>query len=138
MGKDLQGEPTYGVGFNGVIEAIKRVARGEPLGAVELPCTFKEFTSPADYIEAGYRKVSNRFGMLSRIDRPDWIEVLARHLHRSPAELYVPGKPERPSAHWCDYYRRVLSTDTVTIDPALARHIPNSNHDPVGFVPLQK
>lgn len=34
MGKDLQGEPTYGVGFNGVIEAIKRVARGEPLGVV--------------------------------------------------------------------------------------------------------
>lgn len=82
----------------------------------------------------GYRRVSNKHGMLARVDRPDWVEVLARHLKRSPAELYVPGEPE-PAAHWADYYRRVLSGDRVDVEPpALARLVPSSDHDPVGYV----
>lgn len=137
MGKDLMGEPIVGSWFSATAEALRRVITGHPLGVTELACKkVKNFDCPADYVGAGYRKVSNKFGVLSRIDRPDWVQVLAEHLHRSPAELYVPGRPEHPSAHWCDYYRRVLSTDTVMIDPAFARYIPNSNNDPVGFVPL--
>lgn len=88
-------------------------------------------------IAQGYRRTSNRYGMVSRIDRPDWIEVLAAHLRRSPAELYVPGEPDTPSASWMDYYRRVLSEDTLEIDPNEARRIPNSNWDPCGYTPKE-
>lgn len=83
----------------------------------------------------GYRRVSNAHGMLARVDREDWIVVLAKHMGRSPAEFYVPGAKE-PEACWADFYRRVLSRDQVHVEPAgLARFVPSSCHDPVGYVP---
>lgn len=49
MGKDLQGEPTYGVGFNGVVEAIKHIAKGESLGVVP-PTVFVPNFEARNYI----------------------------------------------------------------------------------------
>lgn len=88
-------------------------------------------------IAQGYRRTSNKYGMVSRIDRPDWIEVLAKELHRAPADFYVPGEPE-PSGSWCDYYRRCLSKDTITLHVEVARQIPTSSHDPVGYIPKEE
>lgn len=84
----------------------------------------------------GYRRVSNRHRMVSRIDRPDWVEVLAKKLHRSPAELYLPDGRISPS--WCDFYRRVHSKDTLVVSQEVYRQIPSSGWDGVGYVPARR
>lgn len=89
---------------------------------------------PVALIASGYRRVSNRYRLVARIDRPDWIDILARDLLRSPAEFYVPGAKE-PAGMWADHYRRCFSRDTLTLDPDVFYQIPTSCHDPVGFVP---
>lgn len=88
-------------------------------------------------IRQGYRKTSNKHCMVSRIDRPDWVSVLAKDMFRSEAEFYEKGCTE-PSDHWADHYRRVYSKDTVVIPQAYIREFPSSGHDPVGFIPLLK
>lgn len=85
--------------------------------------------------QRGYRRTSNKYGIVTRIDRADWVEVLAQHLGRSPAELYRPGGAE-PEAHWKDYYRRTLSEDSMEIGSQAARLIPTSNSNECGFVDL--
>lgn len=84
-------------------------------------------------IAQGYRRTSNKYGMVSRIDRADWVQVLARELQRAPADFYVPGEPE-PSGMWCDYYRRCLSRDTLTLPQEVARQVPTSSYDPIGYI----
>ena len=88
----------------------------------------------AQLIAAGYRRTSNKYRMVSRIDRPDWLVVLAKELRRSPAEFYAPGEPD-PAETWCDYYRRCLSRDTLErVDPDVFKLIPGSGWDPVGYI----
>ncbi len=83
----------------------------------------------------GYRRISNKHGMLARIDRPDWVDVLAVKLRRAPADFYVPGEA-LPAANWADFYRRMCSGDVVFVEPAgLARLVPTSDWDPVGYIP---
>jgi hypothetical protein len=89
--------------------------------------------TPEQLVAMGYRRTSRKYGMVSRIDRPDWVQVLARHLRRAPADFYVPGENE-VQGNWCDYYRCVLSKDTLEIGPVLALRVPTSGHDPVGYV----
>lgn len=72
--------------------------------------------------------------MIARIDRPDWVKVMAKELLRTPAEFYVPGQ-KNVSANWCDHYRRCLSKDVRTVSVALAKQIPTSSGDDVGFIP---
>lgn len=100
--------------------------RSQPTGAM--------MQEAAALTAQGYRRTSNKYGIVARIERPDWKERLAAHLERSVAELYAPGKPERVAAGWCDYYRRVLSGDRKTLDPALAALVPTSTGDDCGFV----
>lgn len=84
-------------------------------------------------IGMGYRRTSNKYLMVSRIDRPDWVTVLAQHLKRSPAELYEIGAPS-PAARWCGFYRSVLSKDSLEgIAPEVHALIPHSAFDDVGY-----
>lgn len=83
----------------------------------------------------GYRRTSNKHRMVSRIDRADWIAVLARHLNRAPADLYEPGAT-KVAGNWCDHYRRCLSRDTLTLSEAEFRKVPGSDWDDTGYVPL--
>lgn len=85
-----------------------------------------------ELITRGYRRISNKYGTVARIDREDWLAVLAKYLHRSVAELYIPQTDE-VSPHWCGFYRRVLSKDQINV-PDVARAVPSSDHDPVGFI----
>jgi hypothetical protein len=84
----------------------------------------------------GYRRVSNRHRLVSRIDRPDWVERLARVLQRAPADFYVPGEAI-PAGNWCDHYRRCLSTDVIEVDVDTFRLIPGSGYDQVGYIPAK-
>lgn len=105
-------------------------------------CTVEEH-NPADdnknqaacFTAMGYRRTSNRFGHLSRIDRPDWKEHMAqRHSPWSKEEgrAWVRALGDGAS----DHYRRVFSKDTREVSREVARLVPTSNWDLAGFVPL--
>jgi len=70
-------------------------------------------------IDSGYRCTSNRHRMVSRLDRPDWREHMARDHTRG-----FRGDPQRnldEGMKWvavlgtgaADHYRRVLSRDKI-------------------------
>ncbi len=82
----------------------------------------------------GYRKTSNAYGLVSRIDRADWVEVLAQEMRRAPADFIVRDGSGRISPSWCDFYRRTYSKDNHTVDQERIALIPTSDHDPIGYV----
>lgn len=93
---------------------------------------------PADQARAlaarGYRRTSNRHRIISRIDRPDWLEKMARDLRRAPADFMVPGGSQ-PQPNWCDHYRRIYSRDKIEgVAEEVFRLIPGSDWDPIGYV----
>lgn len=93
----------------------------------------KQIAQAQDLADRGYRRTSNAHGIVSRVDRPDWVDVLATHLRRSPAEFYEPGE-SLPSGRWCDHYRRCLSKDKLYVEPGIAKLVPSSNFDAAGYV----
>jgi hypothetical protein len=82
----------------------------------------------------GFRVVSRKYGILSRVDRPDWVSVIAYHMFKSPAEFYVLDKPNTVGSTWADHYRRCYSKDKFEVSPDVARLIPTSTHDTIGFI----
>lgn len=73
----------------------------------------------------GYRRVSNKFGMIARIDRSDWLAFM---LERQP------NWKNSPTSMIADHYRRVISKDVLVVDQDIARRVPTSCHDPVGYI----
>jgi hypothetical protein len=86
-----------------------------------------------ELIARGYRRTSRRHCLVSRIDRQDWKDVLSQHLNSERAELdkRIRGFP----GMWEDFYRRVLSKDTLTVSPDILLKVPTSDRDPAGYVP---
>lgn len=76
-------------------------------------------------IEQGYRIVSNRHRMISRIDRPDWKEAMAdyhtggfpgdKQRNREAGLRWVNGLRDGAA----DFYRRVISKDKITVRPGV-------------------
>jgi hypothetical protein len=86
----------------------------------------------------GYCRISNKYRIVARIDDPQWIEKLAKHLHRSVAELYRddkgnPGALE-VSPMWADFYRRTFSKDQLTLKLEEFLKVPGSDWNPTGWV----
>ena len=74
--------------------------------------------TPKELMSRGYRRTSNAFGMVSRIDRADWKEYMVEN--NFPVNA--------------DFYRRICSKDTLTIGKSKARRVKASGHDTTGFV----
>ena len=84
----------------------------------------------ARLVASGYRCVSNRHRTLSRLDRPDWREHMARDHTRG-----FRGDPQRnldEGMRWvtvlgtgaADHYRRVMSKDTLEmVDKEVYDHV---------------
>lgn len=79
------------------------------------------------YVDEGYRVTSNKHRMISRIDRFDWVEIMAND--------HAPWDPEGQGMKWvhsmgplaaADHYRRVYSRDTLTVSAAIVKAMPNS------------
>lgn len=84
----------------------------------------------------GYRRVSTKHQLVSRVDRPDWREYMAMR--------HCPHDPEGLGNRWvmclgkgaADHYRRVYSKDTLNVLNLFTfRLIPASANDDVGYVP---
>lgn len=91
--------------------------------------------SAEELIARGYVKVSNAYGLVSRIDRPDWIEFLAQHYGRAPADFckIVDGRLV-PSPNWGAHYLQ-FSKDTHTVKYETMRQMPSSTSGAI-YVPL--
>lgn len=92
-----------------------------------------------ELIAQGYRRVSRKFGMLSRIDRPDWMEYMAaQHSPWNPEEGMAWAKLLLKTGHAEDQYRRVYSKDQIEISPRLALQVPCSSSSLTGYLPKKE
>lgn len=89
---------------------------------------------PEVLVAQGYRCVSRAYCMVARIDRPDWLEVMAKRVGCAVADFYRKDGGG-VSAMWADTYRREHSKDVLTVHPDIVRMIPTSGWDPVGYIP---
>lgn len=81
-------------------------------------------------IREGYRRTSRAHGLVSRIDRPDWLDVIRCSF--SPT-----SRPLDPNCCWESYYRRVLSKDTIELPRRQALLVPASDWDFIGYIPKE-
>ena len=80
----------------------------------------------SELIAKGYRRISIRHKMISRIDREDWRDYMAQKLHR-PVESMTDDI-------WGDHYRRCFSKDVIVVDGDMIKQIPTSSQDRVGYI----
>ena len=77
-----------------------------------------------DLISQGYRRTSNAYCIVSRIDREDWLTVMAKERHLTIADFHNLDGSGVPDHHR-DHYVRVHSKDNHTVHPAILRLIPS-------------
>ena len=82
--------------------------------------------SVEELIAQGYRRVSNAYCLVTRIDRPDWLETMASRMHCSVADFYNQDG-SGISNSWRDHYCRVYSKDQLCVGPSKIRQIPSWN-----------
>ena len=83
-------------------------------------------------VELGYRVVSRKHKHVSRIDRPDWKDLVANYFC---AWDINEGYEHMENFSECgneDTYRRMLSKDVLTVDSI--EGIPNSNGAETGYI----
>lgn len=77
-----------------------------------------DFIVAGDLHKQGYRRISNKYKLVARIDRDDWLDVLAKHMNCSRADFYnVNGSGISDS--WRDHYVRMYSEDQITVKPEI-------------------
>lgn len=72
-----------------------------------------------ELMSKGYRRTSSAHCTQTRIDREDWLDVLARALNCARADFYKldgSGVDDR----WRDHYIRCFSKDSVTVHPCVS------------------
>ena len=89
-------------------------------GPKEEPDDLYAFVVAGELTNKGYRKTSNAYCRVARVDREDWLEVLAKERYCSVADFYnVDGSGVRDSHR--DYYVRCHSKDTLVVHPKILR-----------------
>ena len=83
---------------------------------------------------SGYRKVSNRHRIVSRIDCEDWLETMAETQNTSVAEMIGPH-PHLSLPALADHYRRCYSKDKLVVDEHLIKlmHSSGDSSEYVGY-----
>jgi hypothetical protein len=77
-------------------------------------------------VNLGYRKTSNKYGLVSRLDRPDWAAHLEKETNRAVDADEIYGQ-------WEDYWRRCRSKDTLEFGAELPRNFPSSSGARTGY-----
>ena len=83
-------------------------------------------THAAELAFRGYRRVSNKYGTVARIDCANWRRELNNRLRRDTSK--------NPGICWEDHYRRCYSQDKLDVGRETARLVPTSSHDYIGFI----
>lgn len=84
-------------------------------------------------ISAGYARVSNAYGMISRIDREDWREHMAQQ--HSPNNVEFGRKWVKClGAYAADHYRRIYSNDKMELGRTKGRNFPSSQDGPTEYL----
>jgi hypothetical protein len=91
------------------------------LGPTE-PCELQAPVWALKLEQDGYRRTSNAFCTIGRIDRPDWIDVLALNMNCCNADFYMKDG-SGPSEAWKSHYIRRFTTDKHTVAPEISRKI---------------
>lgn len=76
-----------------------------------------------ELIKQGYRRTSNAYCLVSRIDKEDWLEILSDSMKCTVARFYKRDGTGVPDG-WRDHYIRCFSKDTHTVHPLVIRKIP--------------
>lgn len=85
-------------------------------------------------IAKGYRRTSRKYGLIARIDRPDWKEYMAiKHSPWSLEEGLVWVRCLGKAAP--DHYRRCYSTSKMEVGQSSGLKIPCSNWDETEYIP---
>lgn len=85
-----------------------------------------------ELIAKGYRRISIKGRLVSRIDRPDWRQYMAAQ--------HSPWDPKGEGMRWAcspgmeDHYRRCYSKDTLTVAANIISLIPTSCGSSVGYI----
>ena len=80
------------------------------------------FATAGELMAKGYRKTSNAYCRVARIDREDWMQTLAKRMNCCVADFYnIDGSG--PSNNWKDFYIRTHSKDTLTVHPSVLRRM---------------
>ena len=75
-------------------------------------------TFAIDLAKKGYQGISNAYCIVGRVDRDDWVDVLARARKCSPSRFYrLDGMGIDPRER--EYYIRCHTKDTLTIHPKI-------------------
>jgi hypothetical protein len=112
----------YGLTYTGPVKP-ENPAGSSVLYRVRVKLVCAETRKARRLVLSGYRPVSNRYRILSRIDRADWREAMADHktggfpgdaqTNRDAGLKWVRGLGSGAA----DYFRRVLSADKIEVTP---------------------
>ena len=80
------------------------------------------WTVAGELTEMGYRKTSNAFCKIARVDREDWLEVMAKERRCCVADFYNMDGTGVSNRHR-DAYIRSYSEDGHTVSPAVLRRM---------------
>lgn len=82
------------------------------------PDELEMFSIPLGLTRDGYRRVSNAYCRVARIDREDWLDVLAERMFCARADFYCKNGGGVQD-NWRDHYIRTFSKDILTVSPAI-------------------
>jgi hypothetical protein len=85
----------------------------------------------------GYCRVSNRYGIISRIDRPDWKDSMAINHAPWSKEQGMKWVESMSLVDAEDYYRRCISIDTKELGHSMGMKFPQSAETKTGFVEIE-
>ena len=84
------------------------------------PSPLEAMFTATDLLNKGYRKTSNAYCIVSRIDRDDWIDVMAKERFCSRADFYNVDGSGVGDQHR-DFYVRTHSKDKLTVHPSVLK-----------------
>ena len=84
------------------------------------PDELAAWVTAADLMKQGYRKISNAYCHVARIDREDWLDILAHERRCSRADFYNVDGSGVGDQHR-DHYVRSFSKDKHTVAPEVLR-----------------
>ena len=86
-------------------------------------------------IDCGYRRTSRKYGILARIDRPDWKEWFAENTHLTAAEVDRKAECD-PYGGIQSHYACLGSRDHIKVKLSISERVPSSGQGRVDYVPM--